>query len=109
MTFRKLVIAFRSEEQARLIDMLVRALRDDLHRHQQRLKVLVDAADSDHADLLHLLQSTHDLAEQADHLLLAIAGNEAAWHLQRQAEDIFDDLRSLEGWVDDVLTRRKRN
>ena len=109
MQLRKVIIAFAADEETRLIVVLLTILRDEFRRQRHDLERLLGQAGTDPAGLLRLLEASHDLGEQADHLLLAIARNQAAQHLQRQAEDLFDGFRSIEAAVDAALTQKPRS
>jgi hypothetical protein len=91
------------------IRVSVAALRDELRGLQQGLDHLLGQARPQHTDLLRLLARSHTSAEQADLLLLTIAGNEAAQYLRRRTEDIFDDLRSIEEVLEAALGRQPGN
>ena len=109
MQLRKVMIAFAADEETRLIVVLLTILRDEFRRQRHDLERLLGQAGTDPAGLLRLLEASHDLGEQADHLLLAIARNQAAQHLQRQAEDLFDGFRGIEAAVDAALTQKPRS
>lgn len=89
------------------IRVSVAALRDELRQQQQELDSILGQAIPHRADLLRLLERSHTSAEQADLLLLAIAGNGAAQYLRRQTEDLFDDLRSIEEVLEATLAQQQ--
>ena len=89
------------------IRISVAALRDELRGLQQELDKILGQARPHRADLLWLLEKCHTSAEQADLLLLTIAGNPAAQYLRRRTEDLFDDLRSIEEALEAALARQQ--
>lgn len=107
MRLRKLTVALGAEDQTRLIIVLLAALGDEFRRYRHELDTLLNQAMPDRADVVMLLERSHDLGEQADHLILAIARYDAAQPLRRHAEDLFDGFRSIEAAAEAALSERQ--
>jgi capsule polysaccharide export protein KpsE/RkpR len=100
-------VALGADDQAHLSAVLLACLNEEQRHLEAELKKLFAEMAPDRASLRRILAAAHDLSEQADHLLLAIAGNGQARLLQAAANEAFDRFRQFEETVAKLITRQQ--